>query len=101
MSVIRFRPVLLGSPETPDLVFPLWEEEDGTAVLWDDHSAWPLDARLDSVAPRHLPRAYRDPRLRVTILPVQEATGATRAEAFDALLEYCRGLGKRELASVR
>jgi hypothetical protein len=82
---LRFRPVLFGPPTAPTTVFHLIETPDGRARFRDFEISWPLDVPLDVATSESLPDFYQSTREALTILPVQEVTGATPAEAHQRM----------------
>jgi hypothetical protein len=91
-ATLRFRPVLFGAPAQLATAV-LFESEDGRVFFLDVEYSSSIDLNLESVTPQHLPPPYCRADVEIRILPVQEAGGATRSEAFDRMLD---ALGARQ-----
>ncbi|MBI4494282.1 MAG: hypothetical protein HY690_15960 [Chloroflexi bacterium] len=78
---VRFRPVAFGSLARPTAVFYIVETSDGRVFFRELEFAWPLSGALEKVTVEDLPGPYRSREAAASILPVQEATGQTMAEA--------------------
>ncbi|MBI4492421.1 MAG: hypothetical protein HY690_06470 [Chloroflexi bacterium] len=96
---LRFRPVVFGPSARPTLVLHVEEGPDGRAWFRELELALPLDAPLEAVAIEHLPPPYqggqRGRRFQATILPVQEVTAETAADAHRRMTAALEALETR------
>jgi hypothetical protein len=66
-------------------VFYLVEEPSGQVLFRELEFSWPLAVSLEAATPENLPWRYGHGGLEITILPPQEATGETFAEAHQRM----------------
>ncbi|MBI4493791.1 MAG: hypothetical protein HY690_13445 [Chloroflexi bacterium] len=89
---LRFRPVLFGPLAKPTTVFYVAEGPGGQVFFREFEFARPLAVALDMVTVEDLPDPYRSSGAAASILPVQEVTAETAAEAHKRMTDVLGAL---------
>jgi hypothetical protein len=85
--------VILGEPPDAGQVFFVAETPDGSLYFRDAEWDWPLPVRvIEDVAPADLPEYYAQFRTVTRILPVRDATGPDREDAYAELMRQIEAL---------
>jgi hypothetical protein len=93
-EAIRYRPVLMGEPPDDGQVFFIAENPDGSLYFRDTSWPWSVEGTLESVTVADLPEFYARFRDVTRILPIREAAGDEREDAYDVLLQQIEALAE-------
>lgn len=83
-ATLPYRWVYFYGEDNPDdrMVFYLAEGDDGKAIFRDFDWSYPLGVHLEDVTVADLPVVRHQPGVRITIGPLEHATGETSEIAF-------------------